>query len=132
ELKQSLMAQNELDGPVFKIRNDPRVTRVGQILRKTSIDELPQLCNYLIGDMSLVGPRPALPSEVLQWEKWQYRRLLVEQGCTCIWQVSGRNNLSFIEWMRLDMEYVYNWSLWMDIRLIILTIWVMLTGKGAY
>jgi lipopolysaccharide/colanic/teichoic acid biosynthesis glycosyltransferase len=82
--------------------------------------------------MSLVGPRPALPSEVIHWEKWQCRRLVVEQGCTCIWQVSGRSNVSFKEWMRMDMEYVYNWSLWLDIKLIVLTVWVMLTGRGAY
>ncbi len=132
ELKHSLMEKNESDGPVFKIRNDPRITRVGRILRKTSLDELPQLWNVLIGDMSLVGPRPALPSEVIYWEKWQCRRLVVEQGCTCIWQVSGRNNISFKEWMRMDMEYVYNWSIWLDIKLIFLTVWVMLTGRGAY
>lgn len=131
-LKQTLLEKNESDGPVFKIRNDPRVTRVGRFLRKTSLDELPQLWNVLIGDMSLVGPRPALPSEVIHWEKWQCRRLVVEQGCTCIWQVSGRSNVSFKEWMRMDMEYVYNWSLWLDIKLIFLTVWVMLTGRGAY
>jgi lipopolysaccharide/colanic/teichoic acid biosynthesis glycosyltransferase len=125
-LKQTLIDKNESDGPVFKIRNDPRVTRIGRFLRKTSLDELPQLYNVLI------GPRPALPSEVIQWEKWQCRRLVVEQGCTCIWQVSGRSNVSFKEWMRMDMEYVYNWSLWLDIKLIVLTIWVMLTGRGAY
>jgi exopolysaccharide biosynthesis polyprenyl glycosylphosphotransferase len=132
DLKKTLLEQNESDGPAFKIRNDPRVTRVGRFLRKTSLDELPQLWNVLIGDMSLVGPRPALPSEVIHWEKWQCRRLVVEQGCTCIWQVSGRSNLSFKEWMRMDMDYVYNWSLWLDIKLILLTIWVMLTGRGAY
>ena len=132
ELKSNLLARNEADGPVFKIRNDPRVTRVGRVLRRSSLDELPQLWNVLIGDLSLVGPRPALPSEVVHWEKWQCRRLVVEQGCTCIWQVSGRSNVSFKEWMRMDMEYIYNWSLWLDFKLIVQTILVIVTGRGAY
>jgi lipopolysaccharide/colanic/teichoic acid biosynthesis glycosyltransferase len=131
-LKQDLLKLNEVDGPVFKMKNDPRVTRLGRFLRRTSLDELPQLWNVLIGDMSLVGPRPALPSEVAQWQPWQARRLSVEQGCTCIWQVSGRNHVRFEDWMRMDLEYVDRWSLLMDLKLIMLTVWVMLTGRGAY
>ncbi len=131
-LKKTLAAQNEIDGPAFKMKNDPRVTRVGRFIRKTSLDELPQLWNVLRGDMSLVGPRPALPDEVAQWESWQYQRLSVEQGCTCIWQVSGRSNTNFEEWMRMDLEYVQSWSLVLDFSLIARTLLVMFTGRGAY
>lgn len=115
-----------------KVRNDPRVTRVGRFIRKTSLDELPQLFNVLFGDMSLVGPRPALPTEALEWKIKHFRRLAVEQGCTCIWQVSGRSDTSFQEQMRMDISYVKSWSLFGDLRLILMTIWVMLTGRGAY
>ncbi len=131
-LKKSLMTRNEADGPAFKMKNDPRVTRVGRFIRKTSLDELPQLWNVLRGEMSLVGPRPALPSEVEQWQAWQHKRLAVEQGCTCIWQVSGRSDVNFDQWMRMDIEYVRNWSLKLDISIICRTVLVMLTGKGAY
>ena len=131
-LKITLMNQNESDGPAFKMKEDPRVTRIGRFLRKSSLDELPQLWNVVRGDMSLVGPRPALPSEVKSWEYWQYQRLAVEQGCTCIWQVSGRSDTNFQQWMRMDLEYVQKWSIALDIILIVRTILVMLTGKGAY
>ncbi len=131
-LKVTLMHQNEADGPAFKMKNDPRVTRIGKFLRKSSLDELPQLWNVVRGDMSLVGPRPALPAEVAQWEPWQYQRLAVEQGCTCIWQVSGRSDTNFQQWMRMDLDYVETWSITLDIGLIFRTIVVMLTGRGAY
>lgn len=131
-LKPTLMNQNEVDGPAFKMKDDPRVTRFGKFIRKSSLDELPQLWNVLRGDMSLVGPRPALPSEVKEWESWQYQRLSVDQGCTCIWQVSGRSDTNFQQWMRMDLDYVQNWSIGLDIALIFRTILVMLTGRGAY
>lgn len=129
--KASLAALNEVDGPVFKITNDPRVTRVGRFLRKFSIDELPQLVNVVRGDMSIVGPRPPLPNEVAKYEGWQRRRLSVRPGLTCIWQVSGRNTLSFQQWMYLDMQYIDTWSFVKDLELILKTVPVVLTGKGA-
>jgi exopolysaccharide biosynthesis polyprenyl glycosylphosphotransferase len=130
-LREQLDALNEMDGPVFKIRNDPRMTRVGRLLRKTSLDELPQLWSVLRGDMSLVGPRPPIPAEVEQYERWQRRRLSVTPGITCLWQVSGRNRISFEEWMRLDAEYVDRLSFGLDLKILFLTIPAVLRGSGA-
>ncbi len=127
----SLLSRNEQSGPVFKIKDDPRVTRLGRILRRYSIDELPQFINVLRGDMSIVGPRPPLPSEVAKYEAWQRRRLSVRPGITCVWQVSGRNNISFEEWMYLDMRYIDHWSLTEDIKLILKTVPIVVTGRGA-
>jgi len=129
--KDELLSKNEMKGPVFKIRNDPRVTRVGRILRKFSIDELPQFFNVLKSDMSLVGPRPALPSEVAKYEPWQHRKLSVKPGVTCTWQVSGRNNVDFEEWMRLDLKYIDTWSLWEDTKILARTVPAVLKGDGA-
>lgn len=126
-----LAEQNEMTGPVFKMKNDPRVTRVGRWLRKTSLDELPQLWNVLRGDMSLVGPRPPLPQEVVRYDRWQRRRLSMKPGITCIWQVSGRNELSFDTWMQLDLQYIDNWSLGLDFRILCKTAYVVATGYGA-
>lgn len=122
---------NEMDGPVFKSTHDPRITRGGRWLRRLSIDELPQLYNVLRGEMSLVGPRPPLPDEVACYQRWQRRRLSVRPGLTCIWQVSGRNQIDFDTWIRLDLEYIDNWSLLLDIKLLLRTIPVVLTGYGA-
>jgi exopolysaccharide biosynthesis polyprenyl glycosylphosphotransferase len=130
-LKDKLVALNEQSGPVFKMTRDPRITRGGRFIRKYSIDELPQLINVLRGDMSLVGPRPPLPSEVTKYEAWQRRRLSVRPGLTCVWQVSGRNQISFEEWMLLDMRYIDHWSLARDFQLILKTVPVVLTGRGA-
>jgi len=130
-LKESLLTQNEQQGPVFKIKNDPRVTTIGRFIRRYSIDELPQLVNVLRGEMSVVGPRPPVPSEVVRYESWQRRRLSVRPGLTCIWQVSGRNEISFDEWMYLDMCYVDNWNLLTDFDLILKTFPVILSGRGA-
>jgi exopolysaccharide biosynthesis polyprenyl glycosylphosphotransferase len=130
-LKDKLMAKNEQTGPVFKMTRDPRITRIGRFIRKYSIDELPQLINVLRGDMSLVGPRPPLPTEVAKYEAWQRRRLSVRPGLTCVWQVSGRNQISFEEWMLLDMRYIDHWSLAQDLHLILKTVPVVLTGRGA-
>lgn len=130
-LKARLAALNEQTGPVFKMRNDPRVTAVGRFIRKYSIDELPQLINVLRGDMSVVGPRPPVPSEVVKYEAWQQRRLSVRPGLTCLWQVSGRNQISFEEWMYLDMQYIDHWSLLQDLRLIFRTVPVVFTGRGS-
>lgn len=131
-LVNDLIEKNEADGPVFKIRNDPRVTRTGRILRKASIDEFPQLVNVLKGEMSLVGPRPPLPSEVAQYTHYQRQRLLVKPGLTCYWQISGRSDLSFEEWVELDLKYIKERSVGVDIALILLTIPAVWTGKGAY
>lgn len=129
-LQASLLGLNEQNGPVFKITADPRVTRVGWFLRKTSLDELPQFFNVLRGEMSVVGPRPPIPSEVEMYQRWQKRRLSMKPGITCIWQVSGRNNIPFDEWMKLDMEYIDNWSFSRDMILVLKTIKVMLSGTG--
>jgi lipopolysaccharide/colanic/teichoic acid biosynthesis glycosyltransferase len=130
-LMAKLAKQNEQSGPVFKMTNDPRVTRIGRFIRKYSIDELPQLINVLRGDMSIVGPRPPLPSEVAKYKAWQRRRLSVRPGLTCIWQVSGRNQISFEKWMYLDLQYIDNWTLATDFNLIFRTVPVVLTGRGA-
>ncbi|MGQ1946393.1 sugar transferase [Geofilum sp. OHC36d9] len=129
-LKKQLIDQNEMDGPVFKITHDPRITRVGRFLRKTSLDELPQFVNVIRGEMSVVGPRPPLPEEVVEYERWQLRRLSMKPGITCIWQVSGRNNIPFEEWMKMDLEYIDNWSLKLDFVLFLKTIRTMLKGDG--
>ena len=131
ELKEKLAAQNEMSGPMFKMKDDPRVTKVGKFIRKTSIDELPQLWNVLKGDMSLVGPRPSLPKEVAQFESWMYKRLEVKPGLTCYWQVSGRNNIDFEDWMKLDIRYVEERNLFVDIKLIFKTIFVLFGDKNA-
>lgn len=119
-------------GPIFKIRHDPRITPVGRIIRKLSIDELPQLFHVVTGKMSLVGPRPPLPSEVTTYQPSQLRRLLVKPGLTCIWQVSGRSDLDFDTWVKMDVSYIENWSLWLDLKLLAKTIPAVLTGRGAY
>jgi exopolysaccharide biosynthesis polyprenyl glycosylphosphotransferase len=129
--KKDLAALNEMDGPVFKVRNDPRVTPIGRFIRKTSIDELPQLINVLKGEMSLVGPRPPLPSEVDQYEWLHRRRLSIKPGITCLWQVNGRNSVPFVKWMEMDKEYVENWSIWLDIKILCRTLPVVLFGYGA-
>jgi lipopolysaccharide/colanic/teichoic acid biosynthesis glycosyltransferase len=123
---------NEADGPVFKISNDPRVTRVGRFLRVTSIDEIPQFINVLRGEMSLVGPRPPLPFEVAQYEPWQLHRLDVLPGITCLWQISGRSRIGFQEWMRLDLEYIKHRSFLLDLKILIRTIPAVLSRDGAY
>jgi exopolysaccharide biosynthesis polyprenyl glycosylphosphotransferase len=129
--REELAHLNEMDGPVFKLRNDPRVTRVGRVLRKFSLDELPQLWNVLRGDMSLVGPRPPIPDEVARYERWQRRRLAMKPGLTGLWQVSGRNEVDFERWMALDLQYIDNWSPWLDLKILARTVPVVLSGRGA-
>jgi exopolysaccharide biosynthesis polyprenyl glycosylphosphotransferase len=131
QLVDALKDQNEMGGPVFKIKQDPRVTPLGRWLRRLSLDELPQLYNVVIGDMSLVGPRPPLPKEVALYDRWQRRRLSMKPGITCLWQVSGRNNLPFETWMKLDLEYIDNWSLWLDFKILLRTVYAVTTGHGA-
>ena len=124
--------RNIHDGPIFKIRDDPRVTPVGRAMRRLSIDELPQLFNVLKGDMSLVGPRPQLPEEFLHYGEREQRRLFVKPGVTCIWQVSGRSDLDFDTWVDMDLEYIATWSLRLDIALLAKTVPAVLSGRGAY
>lgn len=131
ELLKDLMDRNEQTGPVFKINDDPRITKVGKFIRRTSIDELPQLFNVLKGDMSLVGPRPPIPHEVDQYNSYQMQRLAVKPGLTCIWQVSGRNNIGFDEWVEMDIEYIKNRNLWLDIKLIFKTVGVLFGDDNA-
>ena len=128
-LRKDLLRLNEMDGPVFKIKNDPRVTRIGKVLRKTSIDELPQLINVLKGEMSLVGPRPPVPGEVSQYDLQDRRRLSMKPGITCLWQVNGRNAIPFEKWMELDKEYIDHWSLWLDFRIIAKTLPALFKGS---
>ncbi|MBC5810489.1 MAG: sugar transferase [Candidatus Eremiobacteraeota bacterium] len=123
---------NEVDGPVLKIRNDPRLHRLGKFLRRTSIDELPNLFNVVRGDMSLVGPRPPLPSEVDHYDSFARRRLLVKPGITCLWQISGRSSLSFETWMRLDNRYIETWSPLGDLAILLKTLPAVIGGKGAH
>ena len=131
ERRRELLHLNEMKGPVFKLRSDPRVTPLGRLLRRFSLDELPQLWNVLRGDMSLVGPRPPIPEEVAQYQRWQRRRLAMKPGLTCLWQVSGRNNLDFERWMQLDLEYIDSWSPMLDLKILLKTIPAVLSGKGA-
>jgi exopolysaccharide biosynthesis polyprenyl glycosylphosphotransferase len=131
EIKEKLKEQNEMSGPMFKMKDDPRITKVGKFIRKTSIDELPQLVNVLKGDMSLVGPRPSLPNEVKEFETWMLKRLNVKPGLTCYWQVMGRNNIDFEDWMKLDVKYVNERSFWLDIKLIFKTFFVLFGDKNA-
>jgi len=131
ELKAELQSRNEMTGPVFKLTDDPRITRLGSWMRRYSLDELPQLYSVLKGDMSLVGPRPPLISEYAQFSDQQKQKLLVKPGITCLWQVSGRNEVrDFDEWVRLDLEYIRNWSLWLDLKILMKTAYVVFAGSG--
>jgi exopolysaccharide biosynthesis polyprenyl glycosylphosphotransferase len=129
--REELAALNEVDGPVFKIKNDPRCTPIGRFMRKFSLDELPQLVNILRGDMSFVGPRPPLPEEVEKYEPWQRRRLRMQPGLTCLWALEGRSRLSFRRWMELDLEYIDHWSMTLDCKILLRTIPIVLLGRGA-
>lgn len=132
EKLKEVLAQNEMDGPVFKMKHDPRITRVGRFIRRTSIDELPQLINILKGDMSIVGPRPALPREVAQYNDYERQRLYVTPGLTCYWQIQpNRNELSFDEWMELDIKYIRERSFWMDWKIIFGTVAAVLRMYGV-
>jgi lipopolysaccharide/colanic/teichoic acid biosynthesis glycosyltransferase len=132
-LKEQLLARNEsADGVIFKMKKDPRITRIGQFLRRFSIDEMPQFFNVLSGDLSLVGPRPPLPSEVAQYTLADRRRLHVKPGLTCLWQIGGRSDIPFEQQVRLDMEYINSRSIWQDIRIMLKTIPAVLFGRGAY
>lgn len=131
ELKSKLLDKNEMSGPMFKMKEDPRVTKVGKFIRKTSIDELPQIFNVIKGEMSLVGPRPSLPNEVEQFEPWMMERLSVKPGLTCYWQVSGRSDINFDDWMKLDVKYVRERNLLIDIKLILRTFLVFFGDRHA-
>lgn len=132
-LKAELLTANEMNGPVFKIKDDPRITGVGRILRRYSLDELPQLWSVLLGHMSLVGPRPPLETEWAEFTPQQRLKLAVTPGITCLWQVRGRSAITdFDEWVRLDLEYIRNWSLWLDVKILLRTLHVVSSGRGAY
>jgi lipopolysaccharide/colanic/teichoic acid biosynthesis glycosyltransferase len=132
ELFEKLKHQNEIEGLMFKMKDDPRVTRIGKWMRKLSLDELPQLYNVLKGEMSLVGPRPPLPREVSEYSAYHLQRLLVTPGCTGLWQVTGRNSVGFEEMVRLDLEYMTNRSIWLDLRIIMLTFSEMFGSENAF
>lgn len=131
-MHKELLKMNELDGPAFKLKDDPRVTKVGRFIRKTSIDELPQLINILKGEMSIVGPRPLPTYETEQCTDYQRQRLLIKPGLTCYWQCSGRNDIPFDEWMELDLKYIEEASFWVDLKIIFMTVEAVICGKGAY
>jgi exopolysaccharide biosynthesis polyprenyl glycosylphosphotransferase len=132
EKRRELLALNEMTGPAFKLRRDPRVTWLGRFLRRFSLDELPQLWNVLKGEMSLVGPRPPIPEEVAQYQPWQRRRLAMKPGLTCLWQISGRSDTTdFNQWMQLDLEYIDSWTPTLDVKILLKTIPVVLSGRGA-
>lgn len=130
--KAELVTLNEATGPAFKIRNDPRITAIGHFLRRSSLDEVPQLFNVLLGQMSMVGPRPQIPAEVELYEPWHRARLAVTPGITCLWQISGRSQVGFDEWMRLDLEYVRRRSLALDLKILLGTLPAVIARKGAY
>ena len=130
-IKASLMEQNEMDGPVFKIKNDPRITKIGRFIRKTSIDELPQLWNIFVGEMSVIGPRPLPVAEELACNMYQRQRELVKPGLSCYWQISGRSNIMFDEWIELDLKYIREQSIWTDLKIFFGTIPAVLLGRGA-
>ncbi len=132
DVRDELEAGNEATGPVFKIKDDPRVTSVGRVLRALSLDELPQLVSVLTGSMSLVGPRPPLPTEVERYSSHERQRLAVTPGLTCIWQVSGRSDICFEEWVEMDLAYIRRWSLALDLRILLQTLPAVLSGRGAY
>lgn len=132
QLKTTLAEKNEMSGPVFKIQNDPRITRLGRFLRKFSLNELPQLWSVFKGDMSLVGPRPAFRHELDRYEFWHKRKLSIRPGITCFWQIRGRNKISsFDDWVRMDLEYIDQWSLWLDFKILVRTVWVVVAGTGS-
>jgi len=131
-LHKELLLQNEVDGPVFKIKKDPRVTKVGRFIRRTSVDELPQLINILKGEMSVVGPRPLVTYETEKCNAYEKRRMAVKPGLTCYWQCNGRSELSFDEWIKMDLKYIEEASIWVDIKIILRTVRMVINGKGAY
>lgn len=131
ELKDKLKENNEMSGPMFKMKDDPRITKIGKFIRKTSIDELPQLINVLKGDMSLVGPRPSLPKEVKEFEPWMLERLEVKPGLTCYWQIMGRNSIDFEDWMKLDIKYINERNFLLDIKLILKTFVLLFGDENA-